>query len=161
MKSFAVLILVLINQLVGTPKSKDTTIYLIRHAEKEAVGDNPELSQKGVERSHFWKNYFLNKSIDVIYVTPTKRSQMTIDPLAASLQKEIFFYKPEQMGLKVLAEKYSGKTILVVGHSNMIPDYVNQLLGENKYPEMQEDEYDNLFTVTFSYQDIYIQKTKP
>lgn len=161
MKSFAILILVLINQLIETPKLKNTTIYLIRHAEKEAVGDNPELSQKGIERSHYWKNYFLNKSIDVIYATPTKRSQMTIDPLAASLQKEINFYKPEQMGLKALAEKYPGKTILVVGHSNMMSDYVNHLLGENKYPEIPEDEYDNLYTVTFSFQDFYIQKTKP
>jgi len=161
MKSFVVLILLFINQLNGIPEIKQTTIYLIRHAEKENAGSNPELSQKGIERSHFWKNYFLEKSIDVIYVTSTKRSQMTIDPLAASLQKEIYFYKPEQMGLKTLAEKHPGKAILVVGHSNTIPEYVNQLLGENKYPEMQEDEYDNLFIVTFSYQDFYILKTKP
>ena len=41
MKSFAVLILLLINQLIGTPESKDTIIYLILHAEKEAIGNNP------------------------------------------------------------------------------------------------------------------------
>lgn len=161
MKSFVVLILLLINQLIGFPETKKTTIYLIRHAEKEATGNNPELSQEGIERSHFWKNYFLSKSVDIIYTTPTRRAQMTVTPLATSLQQEIYYYKPEQMKLKTLVERHLGKTILVVGHSNTIPGYVNQLKGPMEYLEIPEDEYDTLFVVTFKNDEIDIQKIKP
>jgi hypothetical protein len=72
---------------------------------------------------------------------------MTVAPLAATLQKEIHFYKPEQMNLKALSEKHPGMNILVVGHSNTIPKYLSQLQGTKEYPEIGDNEYDFLFEV--------------
>lgn len=40
-----------------------------------------------------------------------------------------------------------GKTILVVGHSNTIPMFVNKLLKNNKYQQIDHDNYGNLYIV--------------
>ncbi|MFN3757137.1 MAG: phosphoglycerate mutase family protein [Flavobacterium sp.] len=151
MKSIILLALLIINQILTQNKTNESTIYLIRHAEKENSSDDPDLSKEGQERAQFWKNYFINKNIDVIYVTPTKRAQMTIAPLATTLQKEIHFYKPDQMNLKALAEKHPGMNILVVGHSTTIPKYLNQLQETKEYPEIGNNEYDFLFEVKLYY----------
>ncbi|MEZ4931357.1 MAG: hypothetical protein R2788_04395 [Saprospiraceae bacterium] len=43
---------------------------------------------------------------------------------------------------------YPAGKILVVGHSNTTPDFINVLTGTNDYPQLPETEYDNLFIVT-------------
>ena len=57
-------------------------------------------------------------------------------------------YQPfEKELLASWMKDYKGKTILVCGHSNTIPMYVNQLSGST-LPDMDEMEYDKIYTVT-------------
>ena len=44
--------------------------------------------------------------------------------------------------------KTTGKTVLVVGHSNTTPQFANDILGEEKYPEINDDNNGNLYIVT-------------
>ncbi len=37
--------------------------------------------------------------------------------------------------------------MLIVGHSNRIPTFINKLLGEEKYPEILEPEFGNLYII--------------
>jgi hypothetical protein len=41
-----------------------------------------------------------------------------------------------------------GKAILIVGHSNTIPNMVNQIIKENKYINIEENQFGNLYIVT-------------
>ena len=41
-----------------------------------------------------------------------------------------------------------GKTILIVGHSNTTPVFVNKILGEAKYKNMNDDDNASLYIVT-------------
>ena len=41
-----------------------------------------------------------------------------------------------------------GKTVLVVGHSNTTPQFVNAILGSGRYSDIQDDNNANLYIVT-------------
>jgi len=43
---------------------------------------------------------------------------------------------------------HRGKSVLIVGHSNTLPNHVNKLLNENKYAEIDESEFGTLYIVT-------------
>lgn len=125
----------------------ETTIYLIRHAEKADSSSNTELSAEGKKRADEWAAYFKDVPIDLIYSTPYLRTQNTCSPTAISKQKEIISYNPREMDLKKLIAENPGKTILITGHSNTIPKHINQLLSEEKYPEIPESQFGNLYAI--------------
>ena len=131
-----------------------TTIYLIRHAEKTDASPDTELSEAGKARAQKWKGYFSDKGITAIYSTPYKRTNATGEPLATANKINITPYSPSELDLKTIAEKHTGKSVLIVGHSNTIPKYVNKLLQENKYPDMDENEFGYLYIVTIKGSEI-------
>jgi hypothetical protein len=47
-----------------------------------------------------------------------------------------------------LLARHPGAQVLVAGHSNTIPSLVNALVGEERYAQLDEQEYDALFIVT-------------
>lgn len=123
----------------------ETTIYLIRHAEKADNSANTALSVEGKKRANDWAIYFQDTPIDLFYSTPYLRTESTCLPLSDAKQKKIISYNPKEMDLKKLIAEYQGKTIFIVGHSNTIPKHINQFLGEEKYPEIPESEFGNLY----------------
>jgi len=124
-----------------------TTIYLIRHAEKKDDTKNTDLSQEGFERAENWKKYFEKIPIDTFYSSGFQRARHTCQPIAFSRDKDISIYKNHLMNLKEVIEENKGKTVLIVGHSNRIPTFINSLLGEEKYPEILETEFGNLYII--------------
>lgn len=129
-----------------TPKNA-TTLFLIRHAEKLDDTKNTDLSPEGFERAEYWKKYFENIQIDAFYSSGFQRARRTCQPMAISRDKDITIYKNHLMDLKNLISENKGKTVLIVGHSNRIPTFVNKLLGEERYPEILEPEFGNLYII--------------
>ncbi len=43
-----------------------------------------------------------------------------------------------------------GQQVLIIGHSNTIPDMVNRIIGETKYPPMSHENYNILYTVSIN-----------
>lgn len=125
-----------------------TTIYLIRHAEKADATPDTDLSEAGKTRAQKWKAYLSDKNIAAIYSTPYKRTTATAEPLATANKLVINNYNPSEIDLKAIAEKNTGKSVLIVGHSNTIPKYINKLLRENKYPDIDENEFGYIYIVT-------------
>ncbi len=124
-----------------------TTIYLIRHAEKQDDTKNTDLSAEGFERAENWKKYFEDIKIDAFYSSGFQRARHTCQPMAFSRDKSISIYKNHLMDLKKILQKHKGGTVLIVGHSNRIPTFINNLLGEEKYPEILEPEFGNLYII--------------
>ena len=50
-----------------------------------------------------------------------------------------------------------GKTVLVVGHSNTTPAFVNTVLKERKYPDIDDNNNGNLYVVTIVGETITVQ----
>ena len=143
---FQIVILLVLQQ--ASAQSETTIIYFIRHAEKAASSPNPELSEEGIKRAVRWTTYFEKIPIAVFYTTLTQRTQMTCSTIANSKQKEMIFYVTSTFSIQEIITKHTGKTILVVGHSNSIPKQINSFLGEEVYPQMDENEFGNLYTLT-------------
>lgn len=126
----------------------NTTVYLVRHAEKEInSGKDPALTDQGEFRANFLAKMFDKIPIDAVYSTDTIRTRDTAGPTAKSQGKTVRIYDAREVDYADFLENNHGKTVLVVGHSNTIPAFVNGLLGKQKYTELDESAYDNLFVV--------------
>jgi len=135
--------------------AQTTTVILVRHAEKEAAPENdPPLTDAGRARAEAIRELLKDAGISVIYSTPTARTVQTAQPLATAIGVQIT-ETPIRGGLQAylnaLAAKIRsenrGQTVLVVGHSNTVPQTV-AALGAPAVPEIADPEYDGLYIVT-------------
>ena len=129
-------------------QNKTTQYYFIRHAEKADSSKNPDLSEKGLERALEWKALFSAIQFDAVYSTDFKRTLQTIHPIVVENDQLLKLYNPQILDIETFKKETKGKTILIVGHSNTIPKMVNQLIKENKYGDIAENQFGNLYTVT-------------
>lgn len=121
-----------------------STFYFIRHAEKDRSNPenpDPELNQEGLGRAIRWERVLSEIPITTVYSTDFERTKMTADPIAVSKDLVIKIYDPATLEIENFKYANLGENVLVVGHSNTIPDFVNKMIGENKYSNM--DDYDN------------------
>ena len=144
--------LLLLTFLLGDV-SLDTcsTFYLIRHAEKVRVDkseNNPALNEKGILRAQNWKNYFLDKEISKIYSTDYKRTIRTAQPLATNNNIETIIYSTSDFKFDDFIKSNIGENTLVIGHSNTIPDFVNELINEEYYTQIDDLNNSNLYVVS-------------
>lgn len=127
---------------------KVSTYYLIRHAEKQVVDNpNPELTEKGILRAENWAVIFKDIKFEAVYSTDYLRTIATAQPTAQSQNLEIMLYHPTKIDIKQFLKETEGKTVLIVGHSNTIPAMVNKLIGEEKYEDMEDENFGNLYIV--------------
>lgn len=127
-----------------------TTYYFIRHAEKDRSDpDNPdpELSQKGLGRAMHWAEILKDANINAIYTTDYLRTTMTAAPAEVKYDLIRQYYDPSMLDIATFKADNLGKNVLVVGHSNSTPDFVNKMIGEEKYPPMDDDDNGSLFIV--------------
>lgn len=129
-----------------------TTFILIRHAEKGNDDPrNPSLNEAGMARAQNLVALLKHMEINALYSTPYKRTQQTIQPLADKYALSIQEYNPRSMDfLKEAWAQNKGKTIVIAGHSNTTPKVANYLLGETKFADLNESEYDKVFIVTIN-----------
>jgi 2,3-bisphosphoglycerate-dependent phosphoglycerate mutase len=139
--------------LFAAEKSGATTFILVRHAEKVTDGSpDPPLTSEGSRRASELAYVIHHLPLAAVYSTPFKRTRDTAAPAAAQMGLEIQTYNPDsdEEFLNELITDYAGKSVLIVGHSNTIPMLVNILLGSDRYEQLDDHIYDNLFIVTVS-----------
>lgn len=128
-----------------------TTYYFIRHAEKDASdpgNKDPQLSVEGHKRAQEWAHIFKDVEFDLIFSSDYNRTRTTASAVAESQEKQVEIYDARRLFDPEFQKKTSGKTVLVVGHSNTNPAFVNLILGSEKYRVLDEQEYGSLFIVT-------------
>ena len=128
-----------------------TTFYLIRHAEKirdDKSESNPDLNEKGVLRAQNWKNYFSDKEISKIYSTNYKRTLKTVYPLAIENGVQTIIYSPSDIKYDNFIKSNTGENTLVVGHSNTITGFVNNLINDEYYEQIEDLNNSNLYIVS-------------
>lgn len=132
-------------------KSANTTYYLIRHAEKNRSSEtpeDPELMEAGQLRAERWAAHFEDIELDAVYSTDYKRTQETAAPVAKQKGLKVASYDPRNLYDSDFQNQTKGKSVLVVGHSNTTPAFVNTIIGENKYPSIDDAENGMLYKVT-------------
>ncbi|MCG2612060.1 histidine phosphatase family protein [Flavobacterium sp. SM15] len=149
MKFFLTLITALFMQF-GIAQNTSTTLYFIRHAEKVDNSLNPDLSEVGLKRAENWSKIFSAIRFDEIYSTNYKRTIETATPTAEKNKISIKIYDHKTIDIASFIKENSGKNVLLVGHSNTIPNLVNQIIGEKVYPDIEDTTFGNLYIVTIS-----------
>ncbi len=132
-------------------QENSTQYYFIRHAEKDLSDKhekNPPLSEEGLERATKWTEVFKDVHFDHIFSTNYYRTTDTAKAIANSQEKQIETYDPGKLFDEEFQNKTKGKRVLIVGHSNTNPAFVNLIIGEKKYEQLDENEYGSLFIVT-------------
>ena len=147
MKKFLVLLaLLFLNISFG--QQNITTYYLIRHAEKVDNSQNPDLSETGLKRANQWNTIFSEISFDEIYSTDYKRTIQTASPTATVKNIQIKLYDPKTINIDSFKKEKLGKKILIVGHSNTTPKFVNDIINQNIFSAIEDATFGNLYIVT-------------
>jgi len=161
----------------AAPQDLDAgTFLLVRHAEKEKDGtSNPNLDEAGQERATALVQVVANAAISAVYSTDLCRTAQTVDPFLATVPLPLRVQgvsgaetdplascepalQAERKALAsgvddvakladYLKEKHPTDTVLVVGHSNTIPNLIEALIGADYRVELSEDDYGDLFIV--------------
>jgi DNA-binding winged helix-turn-helix (wHTH) protein/broad specificity phosphatase PhoE len=130
--------------------SKTTQIFILRHTEKADDSENPDLSAKGIERAKYWKKVLQHTEIDHVYTTDFKRNIETALLISDNNSVKPELYYPMSFDVQKFLKLIKGETVLIIGHSNTIPDMVNRLINENKYPPMSHKNYNILYLITIN-----------
>jgi len=139
---------ILIISLIMFSCRTGTQIYIVRHAEKEANSQDPDLTAEGKQRAQDLASYLRKKKIKVIYSTETKRTKQTATPLSEINHIAIQPYKNDTLQKFLYHILERGNNTLIVGHSNTTITMLNELSLNHTIKEIPDDDYDNLFVVT-------------
>jgi phosphohistidine phosphatase SixA len=138
-----------------SPVTAATTVIVVRHAEKSTDDPrDPSLSPEGLSRARTLSALLKNAGVADIYTTQYKRTRQTAEPLAqqfgiAIMERPINGANSATYARDLAQEirtRSAGKGVLVVGHSNTVPDIVQALSG-SPVPAITDPEYDHIFVV--------------
>ena len=131
---------------LSLPASAD--IFLVRHAEKKGSEDKATLSAAGLKRAQDLSRALSSVNLKAIYHTEYERTRQTAAPTAAAHKLIPVELKADDVkGLaKLLRATRPQDDVLVVGHSDTIPDVLGEL-GVSTRAVIGSNDYDNLFVV--------------
>ena len=151
---------VLAGLLLVWPAPCAETVILVRHAEKAAApADNPPLTSEGRQRAEALAKMLSASGVTSIYVTDYLRTQQTAEPLASLLDltpQRIDAGKTPDLVAAIQAKKDGA--VLVVGHSNTLPEIVASLGGPAV--KIGDGEYDSMFVLTISGKDVSLLRLR-
>ena len=121
-------------------------IYVTRHYDTPAGERDPDLLPIGMARAAALAKWFKGKKLAAIYVTGFKRTQQTVAPLAAEHKLTPIIYGPAPSPELLARLKAIDGPVLIVGHSNTVPDIVAGL-GGDRPGEIAHPDFGDLWTV--------------
>jgi len=139
-------VIVLVLAVLAYRSVTTTTVVLVRHAEKAlSTIEDPPLAAEGEQRSERLAQLFGERAgagrLEAIYVSNTRRTQQTAAPLAARLHLvPVIFASTDAAGnaSRILSE-HRGGTVLIIGHSNTLPELIRELSGKEIEPIADSD----------------------
>lgn len=133
--------------LIAVPAfAQEAPIYVTRHYDTPAGEKDPDLLPQGKARAEKLSAWFYGRTLKAIYVSNFKRTRETAAPLAATLGVTPETYDPGDTPAIVARAKAAGGPVLIVGHSNTVPDIVAQLGGAR--PEaLKHEDFGDLWTI--------------
>jgi len=130
------------------PDTFATTVILVRHADKDTnfVGADPPLSAAGMLRAQELARVLGDVPFSTIYVTPWARNRQTAEPLARRLGDTLTVVDAIGETVRSIG-RHPGEAVLVVGHSNTLPQILAALTQRSELDTLRVG-YDDLFVLT-------------
>ena len=128
------------------------SIYLVRHAEKQAytsAAGGPGLTGCGLQRAQRLAEFLLDVPLAAVYSTDFRRTRETAAPVVDATALTLQIYPHDALEPFAAQLKKQGQNALVVGHSNTTGVLAGLLSGDPGAP-FDESEYDRLYQVVVS-----------
>ncbi|HEX6160952.1 MAG TPA: phosphoglycerate mutase family protein [Thermoanaerobaculia bacterium] len=133
-----------------------TTILVVRHAEADQTPEvkDPALTEIGEKRAEALAEVAKDAGVRIVYTTQYRRTKDTAAPLRrtgdiplaeVAVARETIALQTAELAKKII-EQHKGETVLIVGHSNTVPLFVEALSGV-KVPAIAHAEHDRLYVV--------------
>lgn len=159
----ALLGLVACSTMSPSPAPGTVTFVVVRHAEK-ATDDprDPSLSEAGQASARRLVDALAGTPPTAIYATQYRRTQLTAQPTAQAYRLPVDEYQA-QLAAETLARQlrqtHTSGVVLVVGHSNTVPQIATALSGV-PVPPMDESVYGVMYRITMGpAQDAVLERT--
>jgi 2,3-bisphosphoglycerate-dependent phosphoglycerate mutase len=155
-----------IKNIRGINDPQVTICILVRHAEKDTLLNpkNPPLTEIGKRRAAHLAEILKNYPIAKVYYTGgMSRTLETAQPFLQEIKcpADTFYSKAVEPFFYNALDAHRGQSILIVGNSNTIPKMLNCFDLKQKYQNIDEKEYDNIFIVSAKDKsDVCIQQFK-
>jgi phosphohistidine phosphatase SixA len=124
----------------------DVPVHVVRHFDTPAGEKDPDLLPQGVARAEALARWFRGKRLCAILVTQYKRTRQTAAPTAAGRGIAIRTYDAADLAGVVAQARASACPVLIVGHSNTVPDIVERLGGARPAP-LSHPDFGDLWTI--------------
>lgn len=138
--------------ILGACTSQNTpkTIFIVRHAEKQLNGTDPQLAYAGEVRAKRLAQILQDQAIQHVFSTDYARTRNTGKPTADAAGLAIEIYDPKnQEAFAEQLRKMEGNS-LVIGHSNTVSQLANFFVEEGEgFADLTDLEYDFIYVVTF------------
>jgi phosphohistidine phosphatase SixA len=120
--------------------------YVMRHLEK-AGGPDPGLSAAGQANAGRLAAWLAGRPPAAIYVSTTRRARETAAPAAERFSVPPKEYDPAGDPAELIARvKAETGAVLLVGHSNTVPELVARLGGERPAP-LADSDYGDIWVI--------------
>jgi len=142
-------IIVIIGGVIFCWPRQITTVILVRHAEPgDTPPGNPTLNAAGQARAQTLRHVAGSAGVAAIFATELTRTQETVQPLATQLALSVTQMPAADVAALVteIRTNHRGQVVLVAGHSNTVPQIIQELGGGTV--TIGDGEFDNLFIVT-------------
>ena len=113
--------------------------YVMRHLHTPAGERDPDLTAEGQRQAALLVERLRNAPPAIIYVSSFRRTGQTAAPVAAALDLVPVVYDPADTPALVARVRSGPWPVLIVGHSNTVPDIIEQLGGTRPAPLVHED----------------------
>jgi phosphohistidine phosphatase SixA len=141
---------------MGLPSSlgaQDTTVVLLRHAERQSMFDGDSLlAATGFKRAQALVTPLKAFKPTALYTSDLKRTQQTLEPLASALGlKPLTRSKEgsEALAAEILRDQ-RGQTVIVCWHHDLMKKLARGLGVKGAIPYWSLDTYDRLWVVHIS-----------
>lgn len=129
-----------------------TTFWIVRHAEQVSGEGDVALSARGRERAQELLEVLSTVPISAVYTTELRRARETAQPVARAASLKPLVYSGDLPATAELLKRHNGQDVLIVGHSNTVPQMV-KALSQTSVPAIAHTEYDRLYQVQFVHAD--------
>ena len=126
----------------ATPPSAataDPSFYVMRHLNTPAGERDPDLTADGAAAAARLPQLFAQERPAAIYVSNFKRTTQTAAAVASRFGLTPIVYDPADTPGLIARVRAGPLPALIVGHSNTVPDIVQQLGGTRPGPLAHED----------------------
>jgi broad specificity phosphatase PhoE len=136
-------------------KIAQTTIFLVRHAEKDTMKIDPPLTTQGRARAQLLARILGASGVHSTHSTQYLRTVDTVAPIdsALGITNEIFPSDADSLASNVAAlvkhvlMAHKGEATLISSHSNILPMLI-RAFGVKTAVSIGDHDYDNLFVIT-------------